>query len=235
MHYYRRDLLQPRSTSPSPEPRLGTPAAAVAAGTEPEHGSDASTMAMAANLVPTAAAILDRELAAGVLAAREAQENGPRLTGAPAPTPPSTGPQALLPLLDAVIEATADVIQAAAERSRNSRGFPDPSRATALTGFYGPDRVLRAGDIAEIPLDVPGVTSGGGVFHPLVGELLSADGLRLPADIIRVLPPTPGADPPTPVTLQVRVPSDARPGRYEGLLLLPGTPGIRAVVGFDIG
>ena len=222
MQYYRRKPLSPVATDPLDEvdrsdiPQGGTP------------GDPAS-------LVKDAAAILEQEMAAGVLAARDARQAGSEASTPAQPTGPSSGDllglarqyQDWLPgLQDSIGQWLGSVLGQSKQSDSSAEQAPVlRSRTPVKSGADASIAFKLHNDHTE-------------PAHPKLrctdltadsGRLISARQLDFTPCEIRL-----GPDEYADIVLRIGIPQGTPPGTYSGLLTASGLPYLKAVVTLEV-
>jgi hypothetical protein len=202
-------------------------------------GEPAQSAAMrdAAALVRSAASILDEDMAAGVLAARDA-----RSTGA-AHQATQTGNDGdrrqLLRNAHDFVDAIAAVLPQAQHGVPNWLKARQPAvDDTNLEGItlLCPSAPVQAGQIAKISMKLHNDNTSAARLVPYCTQLLTSSGYRIPEDQMTFTPrelPL-GPDEFADVVLEVRVPGGSDKGSYAGVVMVSGAPYLRAVFAIEV-
>lgn len=204
----------PALTRSAGHPGAGlAPALAVSAGDTPDAG-----------IVSQAAAILDEEMALGVVAARSLGQGG-QIAGLDSGLP-------LVRQLHALIDNAA----AAWPSASGSRAAGPAPRAPDALAEVKPPAAVRPGQTATIAMRLCNREGGEVRLRPAATDLLGGDGVRLASTLLEFQPPEltlqPGGE--APLQIRVAIPPGTPPGTYGGLLVVNGVKDLRAVVLLDV-
>jgi hypothetical protein len=200
---------------------------------------DASTAAnppvggqQAATIVSEAAAILDEEMARGVLAARGANQP-PYARGS---DPTNAVLRQVHELVDNVAQIWPGVLGASARR-------PDASMAASTGGDHEalphlkPASVLRPGQRGTVSMMLCNKEDRPVRLAPVSTDLIGSSGGRISSGLVEFAPGEIHLAPEQEreVHGRIAVPPEAAPGRYVGLLVVTGVDDLRALITIEVG
>jgi hypothetical protein len=203
--------------------------AAASSPLEPRGASQAASQAVsqaASSIVTEAASVLDEEMARGVLAARDAQAPGSYRSD-----------------VDSVLRQLHDAVDGLARLFPELRGGT-PNRSTGTVGSSGeaamphvkPASATRPGSRATMSMTLSNNEDRPVRLTPMVTELISCGGHRLPGALIEFTPQEvrlePGAS--TNVGGHIVIPAGTPPGSYSGLLVVVGVDYLTALITVDV-
>ena len=193
-----------------------------------------TTLLAASSLVGSAASILNEDMAAGVLAARDARAGSSTL--------PNTSTLAGLDFKQLLRDAH-DFVDAIASVLPKLQGGAKDWLATPQSHTYKAGeltqlepKAVRAGDIARISIKLHNDNADTARLAPHCTSLLGDSGNRITEERL-VFTPTEielNADESTSVTLDITVPVDCAKGRYAGIVKVAGATYLCAVVLIDV-
>ncbi len=192
----------------------------------------------AAGLVPAAAGILDEEMAAGVLAARDA--SGRRGSDIPPPGYRSTlGNQPLLPDIYEILKAVAEMIP----RLRDTFGSaPTAAHSASPNHEEEGTTLLRArepvhpGQSAKVCFKVQNDAAQPVRFVAHCSDLVHASGERIPERQVEFEPSNIALTPDqsAEISVVVKVPLQSARGVFLGIVVASGLPYLRAVLEIEV-
>ena len=197
--------------------------------------ADASeTLREAATLVGSAASILNEDMAAGVLAARQARAESPmRQNSSRVPAPDF---KILLQEAHDFVNAISAVLPKLQGGATNGLGSPQThaNKADDLTLLES--KTVRAGDVARIDIKLHNDNAGSIRLEPHCTALLGDSGYRIAEDKLTFTPREVqlGADESASLALDVSVPNDCAKGRYTGIVKVVGARYLCAVVSIEV-
>lgn len=217
------DFAAPLDILPALARQGGPPGTGVAQGRAP-----AANDAPAEGIVSQAAAILDEEMALGVVAARSLGQGGPAAGLDP-------GVPLVRQLHDLIDRAAAAWPSALAPSGPRRVGAASPRDACALPEVK-PAAAVRPGQTAIVAMRLCNREGGEVRLRPAATDLVGGDGVRLAATLLEFQPPEltlqPGGE--APLQIRVAIPPGTPPGTYGGLLVVTGVKDLRAVVLLDV-
>jgi hypothetical protein len=177
------------------------------------------------DIISQAAAILDQEIAKGLVAAKQAPAPAPVRTAAPA---------------DNVVQQLRDVIDNIARIWPASPigAFPRPAAPTPAGSAAAPlpelkpATPLRPGDQATMTMTIRNHEAGPVSLAPAATPLLGSNGERIPVQLLELTPAQLRLDPGQEQELRITVTVPARCGSgcYAGLLVVSGVDYLRALI-----
>lgn len=201
----------------------------------------ASAGTAAADIVSQAAAILDQEMANGLIAAQQAPAAAPwRMAGAPAMAPTTVG----LPGAD-ILQQVRDVIDNVARiwPTSGTDGAFTPAASIPTAASRAPSVVelkppapVRPGDQTTITMTIRNREDGPVSLAPAATPLLGSNGERIPVQLLDLGPTEMRLDPGQQQELRVTITIPARcaSGCYSGLLVIGGVDYLRALITIDV-
>jgi hypothetical protein len=235
-------MLKPFRGSMDPKSGSWAPAASPTGEEEPKTpvpaAPGASRLQDAAALVPAAAAVLDEEMAAGMLAAYDARIPGTKSSKVQGGSG-SAGTDEWLRDLHDLVDALGSVLPRVQSYVANAldksatlgRGLEYESVPVLC-----PHTPVRAGDRTRISIKLNNDNATPAQVKVLCTDFFSTSGARIPQRQVTLTPSQLqlGPDAHAEVTLEVAVPRDSRPGAYSGLLLTSGLSYLRAVIAIEV-
>jgi hypothetical protein len=183
----------------------------------------------AATIVSQAAALLDEEMARGVLAAH----GGPRV---PAPGLPEPG-HPVLRQMHEFVEQLAAVLPGLQGSAATAAAAPRSVAAddTPLARL-GPRAAVRPGERVSISMTLRNGESQPVRVVPAITDLLGSRGGRIAGALIELAPSPVALQPQEQreLTISLTVPADAVPGCHSGLLVVQGLDYLRAIVAIEV-
>jgi hypothetical protein len=181
-----------------------------------------------AGIVSQAAAILDEEMALGVVAARSLGQAG-QMPGLDAGVP-------LMRQLHDLIDKAAAAWPSAARPSGLDGGTGSAHPGPGPLPEVKPPGAVRPGQTATIAMRLCNREGGEVRLRPAATDLLGGDGARLASTLLDFQPAEVNLQPGDEAPLQIRVaiPPGTPPGTYGGLLVVSGARDLRAVILLDV-
>ena len=227
----RRLLPMPASSDSFLAPLASLPLAAALA---PEGAKAALPLdpVQAATTVANAAAILDEEMARGVLAARD-------LRGLPVSRgshPEGNLLRQLHDVLDNVARLWPDLQSALPAAMAPGRPQPAGGVDGDSLPHVKPASSVRAGERATVAMTLSNKESRSVRLTPMATDLISCDGHRLPRDLFEFVPRelALAAGEQADVKGHIAIPPNSPSGRYSGLLVVAGVEYLRALITVDV-
>lgn len=187
--------------------------------------------AQPATLVSEAAAILDEEMARGVLAARGA----PRQTSDPYGAEPAT---ALWRQLHDFIDSFSRLWPMPGSPTSAAQGPLSRQDQVRYEGLpqLKPPSPLRCGQRGAISMSLCNNEDHPLQLTPMATDLISGTGRRLPSSMFEFLPKVIRLEPAAQIEVvgQFVVPANAAQGCFAGLLVVAGVDYLRAVISIDV-
>jgi hypothetical protein len=193
-----------------------------------------TTLREAATLVGSAASILNEDMAAGVLAARQARADGPlRQNSSRLP-----GPDFKMLLREAhdFVDAISAVLPKLQGGATDWLGSPENHAIKAEDITQLEQKTARAGDVARINIKLHNDNAESIRLVPHCTSLLGDTGYRITEERLTFTPSQIqlGADESASVALDVSVPDDCAKGLYAGIVKVSGAPHLCAVVSLEV-
>lgn len=217
----------------------GLPAAAKSM-LEPSHGTvprpaeSSATLNEAATLVGSAASILNEDMAAGVLAARQARAEGSAWQNASSPSGPDF--KQLLREAHNFVDAISVVLPKLQGGAKDWLGprQTHADKAGDLTQLE--PKTVRAGEVARIEIKLHNDNADTVRLVPHCTTLLGDSGYRIAEERLMFTPREIqlSADESASVALDVSVPNDCAKGRYTGIVKVVGATYLCAVVSIEV-
>jgi hypothetical protein len=193
-----------------------------------------ATLLEASSLVGSAASILNEDMAAGVLAARQARADGTARENASS----LAGPDFKQLLRDAhdFVDTIANVLPRLQGGSKDWLGMPQSHAYKAGDLTQLESKVVRAGDIARINIKLHNDNADTVRLVPHCTALLGDSGYRIAEERLTFTPREVqlGADESASVALDVSVPDDCAKGSYAGIVKVAGATYLCAVVSIEV-
>lgn len=195
--------------------------------------AQSAQMQEAAALVPAAASILDEEMAAGILAARDARNAAPSHGNDTRGAQPD---KELLRDLHEFIDSAADLLVRLKGKAANPVAAGTGNAQIEDVPVLRPGAPVRAGRQAKIAMTVNNDDTRVAHFVPRCTDLLCAAGYRIAREHVTFFPHELRLEPDasTGVALDIDVPIGSEPGIYSGLLLASGLPYLRAIISVEV-
>lgn len=182
-------------------------------------------------IVSAAAAILDEEMARGVLAARN-------VTPSPRPgVPPPDQGNALLRQVHDLIDNAARIWPSVQSASVSQFGAPQPVATDAdPLAEVRPRETVKPGQRATISMALRNSESRPVRLVPSATDLLGSRGGRIACSLLEFTPSEFSLEPQEQKDLAIAttVPVDAAPGCYSGLLVVRGLDYLRALITIEV-
>lgn len=197
--------------------------------TAPTTQPPASVSAAAADIVSQAAAILEQEMAKGIVAAQHAVAPVSSGTGMPAGD--------ILQQLHALIENVARLWPTSGTNPFDpATGAATPRPAAAPLPELTPASPLRPGDQATITMTIRNHEDKPVSLTPAATPLLGSGGDRIAAQLLQFTPAQLQLDPGQQHELRITITIPARcgSGRYAGLLVVSGVDYLRALITVEV-
>jgi hypothetical protein len=205
---------------------LGVAPAAVPAGAT---GAAAPAADEAAAIVSQAAAILDAEMARGVLAAHG---------GARAPAPGLAEPgHPVLRQMHEFVEQLAAVLPGLQGAAATGAAAPRPPAADdAPLVRLAPEAAARPGERVRISMTLRNGEGRPVEVRPVATDLVGGHGGRIAGALVEFAPSTLALQPQErkELVISLAVPADALPGRHSGLIVMQGLDYLRAIVTLEV-
>jgi hypothetical protein len=184
----------------------------------------------AATIVSEAAAILDEEMARGVLAARGARP----LSDSSGADPANAVWRQLHDLIDNVSRLWPMHGMPTAISQGPVRGREDARDEG--TPQLKPASPLRRGQRGTVSMSLCNREDRPVQLTPMATDLISSTGSRIPSSVFEFVPKNVRLEPSAQVDVvgHVVIPSDCTPGRFAGLLVVSGVDYLRAVVTIEV-
>lgn len=187
----------------------------------------------AVSLVHSAASILNEDVAAGVLAARDARVGSVM----PSSTATRDGMESrqLLRQAHDFVDAIASLLprlQDGASSMFNSAATAGPSAsASDQVTVLRPSAPVRPGEVARLTVKLHNDSANVVKLAVHCGGLLTSSGRCIGADLVSITPreASLGADERVDAVLELRIPHDGEKGRYAGVVMVSGAPDLCAV------
>ncbi len=182
--------------------------------------------------------IHDEEMAAGVLAARDARRPASGSARTSLNEHPGESDQLLRDVHD-FIDAFADLVTRLQGPLGEWMAAPAGNRGNAeqeSVPVLRPREPIRAGERAKISVKLHNDDAQLARLTPRCTDLLSSTGYRIPAHQVEFSPPelALGPDASEEITLHIGVPQETPEGTYSGLLLASGLPYLCAVIAIEV-
>ncbi len=193
-----------------------------------------ATLREAAALVGSAASILNEDMAAGVLAARQVRADGSAQQNAS--SLPGTDFKQLLREAHDFVDAIAAVLPKLQGGAKDWLGLPQTRADEAGDITQLEPKAVRAGDVARINIKLHNDNADSVRLVPHCTTLLGDSGYRIAEERLTFTPREVqlGADESASVALDVSVPDDCAKGRYAGILKVAGATYLCAVVSIEV-
>ena len=219
------DTLSPLSLMPSPAPAVG-PQTAVAT------GIPSVVEEQAASIVSQAAAVLDEEMARGVLAARRSYGTVP--PGQSNPTNPVL--RQAHDLVDNIAAVWPGLQGLQGTLNQTPVAPPSAAEIDSLTALK-PKTTVRPGQRATVSMTLCNKESIAVRLLPTSTDLVGSRGGCIASALLEITPAELRLEPreQRDLTVTVVVPGETAPGCYSGLLVMKGVDYLRALITIEVG
>lgn len=204
----------------------------------PAAAGGMSRLQDAAALVPEAAAILDEEMAAGMLAAYDARTPEPGSSKIQSGSGAGNTDEWLRDLHD-LVDALGNVLPRLQDYVTNAPGkSAEVRRGLEYESIpvLCPQAPVRPGESARISMKLNNDDAGPVHVALFCTDLFCTSGARIPQRCVTLTPNQLqlGPDAYAEVALEIAVPPASRPGAYCGLMLAAGLSYLRAVIAIEV-